>query len=191
MCKTAGQQIGTQLIFYSCITLQVYCIWEDGNRGTWYTVTYDGGIRTVNKGCGPAGFSRSSGWFIRRSREVAERAARFQGSSLSPQLQWQAALHWLLQHTATKNSAKKLCCWEASGQPVSRQTGCHRCHLVGDTNHYMPQPHTTTQDLFQVILLFDPLLPWTKTSRAWPSLWFLCLWSSHLITPVVLPPPPP
>lgn len=74
----------------------------EGHDTQWH----DGGTRTVNQGCGPAGFSRSSGWFIRRSREVAERAARFQGSSLSPQLQWQAALHWLLQHTATKNQQR-------------------------------------------------------------------------------------
>lgn len=99
MSKIAGQQIGTQLVFYLCITLRVYCIWEDGNRGTWYTVTDDGGIRTVNKGCRPAGFSRSSGWFIMRSREEAERAAGFQ-------LQWQAVLHWLLQHAATKNQQR-------------------------------------------------------------------------------------
>lgn len=36
-----------------------------------------------------------------RSREEAERAAGFQ-------LQWQAALHWLLQHAATKNQQRNV-----------------------------------------------------------------------------------
>lgn len=72
-------------------------------------------------------------------------------------------------------SSEKPCMWKSCEQTA----GCNHCYLVGEWDHCMSQPHTTPEDL----LLLDPLLQWTNTSRVWPV---FAVWPANLIALFVL-----